>query len=271
MRSPSIVLILGSGPSAPRARHWPKSDTLTIVTINNAWQVRPDWDYLIHAGDFPEERRPRTLLPGQEVHSHESYVPAQNRFGGFVYAGGTMAFTAGYWALDALKPDILAYYGCDMTYSGPVTHFYGKGTADPLRPDVTLQSLEAKSARLMAFAQQQGCACVNLSNDPKTRLVFPRARLSDLASRPLTTAIDHSTVEAALKEEARLGYKIEDGEYWHHTDNFDAAALSQLDDLWLAACNLAPARVLADRSPDTAPDGINKTQQMQRGDRVQSG
>jgi hypothetical protein len=200
LKPPSIVLILGSGPNAPRALHWPKPGNLTIVAINNAWQVRPDWDYLVHAGDFPEDRRPHTLSPGQEVHSHESYVPAQNRFGGFVYAGGTMAFTAGYWALDALKPDILAYFGCDMTYSGNVTHFYGKGTADPLRPDVTLQSLEAKSARLMALAQQQGCVCVNLSSDPKTRLVFPRARMSDLASRPLTTAIDPSAVERRCRK-----------------------------------------------------------------------
>lgn len=271
MKQPSIVLVLGSGPSAPRARHWPKPDNLTIVAINNAWQVRSDWDYLVHAGDFPAERRPRTVLPGQEVHSHESYVPAQNRFGGFVYAGGTMAFTAGYWALDALKPDILAYFGCDMTYSGTVTHFYGKGTADPLRPDVTLQSLEAKSARLMALAQKQNCSCVNLSSDPKTRLVFPRAQMSDLTSRPLTTAIDPGMVEAALKEEAQLGYMIEDGEYWHHTDNFDAAALSRLDDLWLAACTSVPARVVSDQSPDTASDGTKEVEETLRSGRTRSG
>ena len=42
------------------------------------------------------------------------YVPVQNDFGGFVYAGGTMTFTAGYWALGALKPSVLAFLGCDM-------------------------------------------------------------------------------------------------------------------------------------------------------------
>lgn len=271
MRPPSIVLILGSGPSAPHARHWPKPDNLTIVTINNAWRVRPDWDYLIHAGDFPQDRRPRTLLPGQEVHSHESYVPAQNRFGGFVYAGGTMAFTAGYWALDALKPDILAYFGCDMTYSGTVTHFYGKGTADPLRPDVTLQSLEAKSARLMALAHRQGCACVNLSTEPKSRLVFPRARLNDLSSRPFTTGIDSAAAETALQEEARLGYMIEDGEYWHHIDDFDAAALSRLDDLWLSACPAAPKGLIEDRSSEAALTGTAQEQDTACGSRKRTG
>jgi hypothetical protein len=271
LRSPSIVLVLGSGPSAPRVRHWPRPDNLAIVAINNAWRVREDWDYMVHAGDFPPDRRPSALLPGQQVHSHESYVPAQNRFGGFVYAGGTMAFTAGYWALDALKPDILAYYGCDMTYTGTVTHFYGKGTADPLRPDVTLQSLEAKSARLMALAHQQGCACVNLSNEPTSRLVFPRARMSDLACQPASSGIDPAAVETALMEEARLGYMVEDGEYWRHTESFDAAALSRLDDLWLAACNLAEGPALTTRTTGSGASGQPQAHETARAGRIRMG
>ncbi|MDP3526820.1 MAG: hypothetical protein Q8S27_19785 [Hoeflea sp.] len=237
----SIVVILGSGPSAPRLRSWQKPANARLVAINNAWRVRPDWDHLVHAGDFPATRMPDIVAPGQGVHSHESYVPAQNSYGGFVYGGGTMAFTAGYWALAALKPDILAYYACDMTYSGNVTHFYGQGTADPLRPDVTLQSLEAKSIRLMALAARQGCACVNLSTEAQSRLLFPRAGLAEIARHPPQISLDSEAVEAALTEEARLGYMIEDGEYWHHTDRFDAGALSAIDDLWLSACG-APGR-----------------------------
>ncbi|MBU4531160.1 MAG: hypothetical protein KUA43_13430 [Hoeflea sp.] len=233
----SIALILGSGPTAPRLQNWPKPANVSLVAINNAWRVRADWDYLIHAGDFPATRMPDRLGPGQRVHSHESYVPAQNSYGGFVYGGGTMAFTAGYWALAVLKPDILAYYACDMTYCGNVTHFYGAGTADPLRPDVTLQSLEAKSIRLMALAALQGCACINLSTEPSSRLSFPRVGLSELGKQTPEVRIDADAVEAALREEARLGYLIEDGEYWRHTDRFDACALSSLDDLWLSACS----------------------------------
>jgi len=179
---------------------------------------------------------PDSLAAGQSIHSHESYVPAQNSYGGFVYGGGTMAFTAGYWALAVLRPDILAYYACDMTYSGNVTHFYGQGTADPLRPDVTLQSLEAKSIRLMALAARQGCACINLSTEPSSRLSFPRVGLRELGKHAPEFRIDAGAVEAALSEEASLGYLIEDGEYWHHTHRFDAGALSRIDDLWLSAC-----------------------------------
>ncbi|KGF68493.1 hypothetical protein LL06_16125 [Hoeflea sp. BAL378] len=232
----TIALIVGSAPSAPLLRDWPKPRNLALVVINNAWRARPDWDHLVHAGDFPASRLPDRLEPGQRVHSHESYVPAQNSYGGFVYGGGTMAFTAGYWALAVLKPDILAYFACDMTYSGSVTHFYGAGTADPLRPDVTLQSLEAKSVRLMALAARQGCACLNLSAEPDSRLCFPRARLAELGARPAGMRINADAVNAALAEEARLGYMVEDGEYWRHADRFDAAALARLDRLWLGAC-----------------------------------
>ena len=78
-------------------------------------------------------------------------------FGGIVYAGATMAFTAGYWALSALQPRVLAYLGCDMIYPQGQTHFYGTGAADPLRPDPTLQNLRAKSARLELLAARAGC------------------------------------------------------------------------------------------------------------------
>jgi len=233
MTNTDIVLVLGSSPAAPQAAVWNKPANLKIVAINNAWRIRPDWDYLVHAGDFPPERRPARLSDGQEVHSFESYVPAQNRFGGFVYAGGTMAFTTGYWALDFLKPRVLAFYGCDMVYLGENTHFYGRGAADPLRDDVTLRSLEAKSARLLALAWRAGCACVNLSGEPQSRLVFPCAKLADLNDGQPAIRLDAEVVERALHEEEKLGYMVEDGEYWHHMDRFDDGALGRIDALWL--------------------------------------
>jgi len=231
-----IVIILGSAPSAARAAEWAFLGRHTLVTINNAWRVRPDWTYLVHAGDFPKERRPDTVSSGQRVVSYQSYVPAQNRYGGFVYAGGTMAFTAGYWVLDALRPKVMAYFACDMTYQATPTHFYGQGDADPLRDDITLRSLEAKSSRLMALAARQGCACVNLSTEPDSRLVFPRMPFEELDGAPREATINPYLVDAALAEEAALGYMVEDGEYWHHMDAFDAAALARIDALWLAAC-----------------------------------
>jgi hypothetical protein len=162
------VLILGSGPDAVAARNWPREPFDRIVAINNAWAVRPDWDDLIHPWDFPADRLPD--IPTGHIVTEAEFVPAQNAYGGFVYAGATMAFTAGYWVLAHYRPKVMAFAGCNMHYpaEGP-THFYGQGEPDPLRPDITLQSLEAKSARLMVFAAMQGCATVNLTPGGRRR------------------------------------------------------------------------------------------------------
>ena len=230
----SVVLILGSGPNVVSCRDWPREPFDTIVAINNAWAVRSDWDDLIHPDDFPAERMPIGIAPHQRVIRAADYVSLQNTLGGFVYAGGTMAFTASYWALAALKPRVIAVLGCDMVYaSARKTHFYGTGTADPLREDVTLRSLEAKSARLMAMAARQNCAMVNLSTD-ESRLVFPRRTATTAAdAHPVT--LNQDIVRAALAEETRLGYYVPSGKYWKEEARFDTAAIDALDALWLKA------------------------------------
>lgn len=232
-----IVLILGSGPNVLAARDWPRAPFDRIVAINNAHGVRPDWDDAIFPHDFPSERHP-VPAPGQRLVTEAAFVPAQNALGGFVYAGGTMAFTAAYWALHHYRPRIIAMMGCDMHYPAGQTHFYGAGTADPLRADITLQSLEAKSARLMVLAGQQGCAMVNLSDGP-SRLLFPRVGLAELpACRPLAPSPEAS--RAAMAREAELGYLCPSGRYWETPERFDAAELARLDALWLAACATSP-------------------------------
>jgi len=227
-----IVLILGSAPSAPECAGWDWPGP--VVAINSAWQVRPDWDYLVHPEDFPVERRPVEVAPGQRIVTAEEYVALQNRFGGFVYAGGTMAFTAAYWALAALRPRVMAFWACDMVYpaTGP-THFYGTGAPDPLRDDISLRSLEAKSARLALMAAREGCACVNLSAG-RSRLVLPRATRKGVA-RCRAMAFDTPQMRAAEAEEARLGYLVESGRYWQVEERFDPARIDALDALWLAA------------------------------------
>ena len=218
-------------------RSWPKAPFDRIVAINNAWAVRPDWDDLIHPDDFPPDRQPKDLTAGQRIIRAADYVPLQNDYGGFVYAGGTMAFTASYWALAALKPDVIALLGCDMVYAQTAnTHFYGTGTADPLRADVTLRSLEAKSARLMVMAARQGCAMVNLSTD-ESRLVFPRST-PDAAAGAVPQTYDSGIVQTALTEERRLGYYVPSGKYWKEEDRFDPAAIDALDALWLRSARL---------------------------------
>jgi hypothetical protein len=229
----SAVLLLGSGPSVTACRDWPRRPFDRVVAINNAWRVRPDWDDLVVPEDFPPDRLPVALSDGQRLIGAAEFVPAQNAFGGFVYAGGTMAFTAAYWALHALKPRLIAVLGCDMVYpaTGP-THFYGTGTADPLRPDVTLRSLEAKSARLMILAARHGCALVNLSQG-ESRLVFPRATPDTLPDTP--RLFPAAPVEAALAREEALGYRVASGRYWEAATEFDTSAIDRLDALWLAA------------------------------------
>ena len=226
---------MGSGPGVLRAQGWRKAPGQVLVAINNAWRVREDWDYLIHPEDFPADRHPETLLPAQRIITAREFVPAQNTLGGFVYGGGTMAFTAAYWALAALRPRVIAMIGCDMVYPATGrTHFYGKGEADPLRNDITLRLLEAKSARLMVLAAAQGCAMVNLSEAGESRLVYPRARRCDLSTlHPLR--FNPHRIDAALHAEAQAGYTVPSGRYWEVAARFDPAVIDRIDTLWLAA------------------------------------
>lgn len=241
----NIVLIIGSAPDAIRASAWSKATFSRIVAINNAWKVRDDWDYFIHPEDFPLVSRPQSISEKQTIITANDYVPIQNAYGGFVYAGGTMAFTSAYWALGALKPDILAFIGCDMVYpsTGEATHFYGTGIADPLRGDVTLQSLEAKSTRLFYLAAQQKCLCINLSMADQSRMVFPRVSITALeqfnrhdyqyhADR-VSQMFDMTLINQAIQREQQLAFYIESGRYWEYLDTICPAELSILDSLWI--------------------------------------
>lgn len=228
----TTVLMLGSAPNALLARTWPRAPFDSILVINNAHLIRPDWDIHIHPWDFPEDRRPQPG-PGQQTILQDRFVPAQNAYGGFVCAGGTMAFTAAYWALHALRPRVLAVLGCDMTYAASgATHFYGTGTPDPLRPDITLRDLEAKSARLEALAALQDCALVNLSTLP-SRLIAPRATPGTCATaRPRPP--DPTALARAQSREAKLNYTTPTGRYWEDLSRFDPAEIDALDSLWRA-------------------------------------
>ena len=242
MKTPlNKVLIIGSAPDAVKTAHWDTSCFSHTVVINNAWKACPSWNCLIYPEDFPIDRHPSAEeMHGKRIVTAKEFVPVQNEFGGFVYAGGTMSFTAGYWALGALKPDVIAYIGCDMVYEakpGQTTHFYGAGTADPLRYDVTLQSLEAKSLRFQALARHNGCAVVNLSELDSSRLRFPRlafTALKDMTEIPNFEEQRPSAIQTALRAEADLGYWVESGRYWEEHDRFDSQKLRDIDALWLA-------------------------------------
>ena len=240
-----MALLIGSAPDAMLAKDWNLSSFSYRVAINNSWQITPDWDYLVYPEDLPSERLPSPPLKAhQQLIDASQFVPEQNKLGGFVYAGGTMAFTAAYWTLGALKPNLIAFLGCDMIYGatlGESNHFYGHGTSDPLRSDITLQSLEAKSIRFMAVANSLNCAVVNLSELPQSRLAFPRVFRKDLLADNVCQKLllqQHSAlrldkINQAMAAEKNLGYMASSGKYWEQLENFDAVKLSQIDDLWL--------------------------------------
>ena len=242
---PKIVLIVGSAPDSTRIESWDLSHFASCVVINNAWRLTKQWDYLIFPEDFPVSNFPSyPLQVEKKLITASEFVPEQNKFGGFVYAGGTMAFTAGYWALGSLKPDVIAYLGCDMIYDkedGKSTHFYGDGNADPLRRDITLQSLEAKSIRLLVHAKLQKCVIVNLSNLPSSRLLFPRVSISQIFSNKFNKGelenkikeLDSKKIKIAIQAEKSLSYMVPSGRYWESVDEFDADMLKQIDSYWL--------------------------------------
>lgn len=229
------VLVLGSGPNAVEARNWGDLPFDAVVAINNAWALRPDWTHHIHPEDFPPERRPEQISPSQTRVDYNDYVPCQNAYGGVVYAGGTMAFTTGYWALARLRPRVMSFFGCDMVYPAVgQTHFYGTGTADPLREDPTLRSLEAKAARLGLIAARQGCACVNLSME-ESRLVFPRAALSTARATWPRPAPPVEAMERAEALEREAGYHVPSGRYWKEQERFDLERIDAIDRAWMEA------------------------------------
>ncbi len=242
----NIVLIIGSSPDALRAKAWPKAPFGHVVAMNNAWNIRDDWDYLVCPEDFAKERRPATLKAPQRIVEYTEYVPSQNVYGGVVYIGGTMAFTTAYWALHALKPDVLAFVGCDMVYpANTATHFYGQGSPDPLRDDITLQSLEAKSIRLQAHALKQHCYCINLSSLEESRLVYPvigekqffsnnRAELIRALAQQIDDRYSDKKISAVKEREESLNYKVDSGDYWRYLDQLDADKLLEIDRQWLS-------------------------------------
>lgn len=247
LKKPKIALIIGSAPDATRSREWDKEIFNDIVVVNNAWQIRNDWDFHIHPEDFPDDKRPKHINANQKIITADTYVKIQNSFGGFVYAGGTMCFTAAYWVLGALKPDMICFIGCDMIYpsNGLNTHFYGIGTPDPLRVDVTLQSLEAKSLRLYYLALQNNCICVNLSIQNESRLTFPRIEIDtlkditdlDFNKRLITlkSKVDLESVQGIVKQESDLGYYFESGRYWEHLNSICSNELKAIDNAWLTS------------------------------------
>lgn len=225
------VLILGSAPNVVAVNDIDLSSYDEIIVINNAWQVLESWTEHIFPYDFPRENKPAHYSKSQRPIDEKLFVQRQNEFGGFIYAGGTMAFTALYWALGEHMPSEIHILGCDMVYSDAgKTHFYGEGAPDPLRDDFTLRDLYAKSARFMCLAARNGCRTYNLS-DQSSKLCFPR-HSRNIDDKPCHLLINKASVQSILDQENSLGYFISSGRYWEADLKIDLQALDQIDLQW---------------------------------------
>jgi hypothetical protein len=225
------VLILGSAPNVVAVNDIDLSSYDEIIVINNAWQVLESWTEHIFPYDFPRENKPTRYSKSQRAIDEKLFVQRQNEFGGFIYAGGTMAFTALYWALGEHMPSEIHILGCDMVYSDAgKTHFYGEGAPDPLRDDFTLRDLYAKSARFMCLAARNGCRTYNLS-DQSSKLCFPR-HSRNIDDKPCHLLINKASVQSILDQENSLGYFMSSGRYWEADLKIDLQALDQIDLQW---------------------------------------
>lgn len=225
------VLILGSAPNVVAVHEIDVSAYNEIIVINNAWQVLELWTEHIFPYDFPWKNKPMRYAKGQRPIDEKLFVPRQNQFGGFIYAGGTMAFTALYWALGEHMPSEIHILGCDMVYpDAGKTHFYGAGTPDPLREDFTLRDLSAKSARFMCLAARNGCSTYNLS-DQSSKLCFPRHN-RNIDDNSYHLLINNASVQSILDQEKSLGYFISSGRYWEADLKIDLQALDKVDQQW---------------------------------------
>ena len=193
----SKVLLIASGPSVKQVEDydWIGNDW-TIVAINNAWQVTDKWSYWIRPGDFKGNKpEPHTLRNDQKI--PKRYSPQLLKFGGQKACGYSITLNAGYWALAELNPSVIGFLGADMNYTpdeNGKTHFYGvgydikhnkNGLSDPDRmvdmygkdnPNYLRDIYMRLSDKAL---EHNGCKVVNFSNDPNTRLPYPKAKPSD--------------------------------------------------------------------------------------------
>jgi hypothetical protein len=234
------VAVLGSGPAAPRAADLVCDETI-VVAMNNAWYAVPRWDYALYSDDFPEASKPPAALRARYGRSSPQYWPAMNACGGLLYCGASMGLAAGYWLLQTLPFSQISYYAADLIYDARKSHFYGQGTADPLRRDISLQDHTAKYLRLFYFGLRQGCLFLNASAAEETRLSFPRVRsgaslrqnlMAELMPA-LTSAREamDEVAEAALALERSAAFDwraldywrfIKDAQAWQHVAEVDA-------------------------------------------------
>lgn len=183
------MLIVGSGLSIRQlddldTRGW------TLVALNQAWRFAPDrFHYLVHSPALAGSKRPEEgrFAPGHVVSRREvrpTVLEAARRLGlaqddgnhdslHHRLTGHLVHFEATYWVMAELRPKRIAHLGCDFDYSGPRSHYYGKGQAvfPEERGRASLDELFDLQQR---FSRLTGIDLVNLSRAERSLLPYPR-------------------------------------------------------------------------------------------------
>lgn len=182
--------------------------------------------------DFPPDRHP-VAGPGQTLVTEDDFVPAQNAYGGFVYGGATMAYTAAYWVLHALRPRVIAVFRLRHAVPRDRSHAFLRHRQP--RPFARRHHPAVAGGEIGATdgaGRPSGLRDSNLSTGP-SRLVFPRCALDDVAAaKPHIFAED--LVTQALSQRGGPGLHHPVGPVWEELHRFDAAQIDRLDALWLA-------------------------------------
>lgn len=236
------VVILGSAPSATQAARLLGAETI-VVALNNAHRAVPRIDFAFYAGDFPAERRHAQV--GRIGRSTPHYLPALQAFGGPLYCGATIAFAAAYWAIVNFPYAQVSFYGCDMVYPAEQSHFYGQGQPDPLRRNMSLQNLRAKSLRIFYFGLTHHVLFLNASQEVHTRLAVPQLKSGRSLSETLYGALQSEfatlvtdldrLAQPALALEASAPFDAQRTDYWVYANEANVwTYTAAIDDLWMA-------------------------------------
>ncbi len=122
------AIIVGSSPLASQLANC-NLECFYKIAVNHAWHIRDDFDYLVYPDDFPDREKPQKedCFSGIQI-SNIDYMKAIDKAGGIIFAGATMAFATGYWAVSNINSRLIGYYASDMVYDQKdgQTHFYGK-------------------------------------------------------------------------------------------------------------------------------------------------
>lgn len=180
-------LVIGS---APYIQDWYKKNGkkyldagYKLVAINNAWAIDPDnMHFWVHANDFYKVAKVIPDMATREALDNKERVSDIRGISVYHYhekQHGTMILNVLVGLINRAKmkdTDLeVCVAGCDLIYNGEVNHFYGNGTADPLRLGEDYLKVELQDIK--GYYEKEGFGIFNVGGQPETLLPFDRKEL----------------------------------------------------------------------------------------------